>query len=107
VAGVTQRAAGTKTPDVPLLGSEAAEAGMAKDHGPQIKDDEQYEALRRQGASKEKAARIANTGRKAAGRRGGKATAYEDWSKDELYQRAKELDIDRRSGMSKQELIDA
>jgi hypothetical protein len=30
---------------------------MAKDHGPQIKDDEQYEALRRQGASKEKAAR--------------------------------------------------
>ncbi len=34
---------------------------MARDHGPQIKDDEQYEALRRQGASKEKAARIANT----------------------------------------------
>ena len=33
---------------------------MAKDHGPQIKDDEQYEALRREGMSKEKAARIAN-----------------------------------------------
>ena len=29
---------------------------MADDHGPSIKDDEQYEALRRQGASKEKAA---------------------------------------------------
>ena len=80
---------------------------MAKDHGPQIKDDEQYEALRRQGASKEKAARIANTGRKAAGRRGGKAPAYEDWTKAELHQRAKELDIEHRSGMRKGELIDA
>jgi hypothetical protein len=35
---------------------------MAKDHGPSVKDDEQYEALRRQGESKEKAARIANAG---------------------------------------------
>src|SRR3546814_8644962 len=33
---------------------------MAKDHGSQIKDDETYEALRDDGASKEKAARIAN-----------------------------------------------
>ena len=33
---------------------------MAKNHGNQIKDDAQYEALRRQGSSKEKAARIAN-----------------------------------------------
>jgi hypothetical protein len=80
---------------------------MARDHGPQIKDDEQYEALRRQGAGKEKAARIANPGRAAAGRRGGKAPAYEEWSKDELYQRAKELEIERRSGMSKGELVDA
>lgn len=31
-----------------------------KDHGPSIKDDEQYEALRKEGMSKEKAARIAN-----------------------------------------------
>lgn len=80
---------------------------MAKDHGAQIKDDEQYEALRRQGASKEKAARIANTGRKAAGRRGGKAPAYEDWSRAELYQRAREIGIEQRSGMRKGELIDA
>ena len=29
---------------------------MAKDHGPSIKDDEQYEKLREEGASKEKAA---------------------------------------------------
>ena len=40
---------------------------MAEDHGPAIKDDEQYEALRREGASKEKAARIANTDRQTAG----------------------------------------
>src|SRR3546814_12950264 len=33
---------------------------MAKDHGSQIKDDETYEALRDDGASKEKAAPIAN-----------------------------------------------
>ena len=80
---------------------------MAKDHGPQVKDDEQYEALRRQGASKEKAARIANTPRKAAARRGGKAPAYEDWTKAELYGRAKEIGIEARSGMRKAELIDA
>jgi hypothetical protein len=34
---------------------------MAKDHGPQIKDDERYEKLREKGMSKEKSARIANT----------------------------------------------
>ena len=43
---------------------------MAKDHGPSVKDDEQYEALRRQGESKEKAARIANAGsRRSTGQR--------------------------------------
>ena len=78
-----------------------------KDHGPSIKDDEQYEALRDEGASKEKAARIANTDRQTAGKRGGEAQAYEDWSKDDLYERAKELDIDGRSDMDKDELIDA
>ena len=34
---------------------------MGKDHGPSIQDDERYEALREEGMSKEKAARIANT----------------------------------------------
>ena len=33
---------------------------MTKDHGPSVKDDDTYEALREDGASKEKAARIAN-----------------------------------------------
>ena len=55
-----------------------------KDPGPSVKDPEQYEALRDQGASKEKAARIANTDRHAAGKRGGESGSYEDWSKDDL-----------------------
>jgi hypothetical protein len=80
---------------------------MAKDHGPSVKDDEQYEALRREGASKEKAARIANTDRQTAGERGGKSESYEDWTKEELESRAAELDIDGRSDMDKGQLIDA
>ena len=51
---------------------------MAKGHGPSIKDDEQYEKLRKKGESKEKAARIANTSRSRAGKRGGKSSSYED-----------------------------
>lgn len=78
---------------------------MARDHGASIKDDETYEALRRKGASKEKAARIANA--PDAARKGGEARAYEDWTKDDLYQRARELDIEGRSKMTKNELIDA
>lgn len=80
---------------------------MAKDHGPSIKDDERYEALRDGGMSKEKAARIANTDSSEAGRRGGKSPPYEEWTKDDLYQRAKEIGIEGRSDMSKAELIDA
>ncbi|WP_153555149.1 DUF7218 family protein [Roseimaritima sediminicola] len=80
---------------------------MTKDHGPSIKDDQQYEALREDGMSKEKAARIANTDRSEAGKRGGKAAKYEDQTKDELYQRAKEIGIEGRSEMSKEELIEA
>lgn len=81
--------------------------GKAKDHGPQIKDDEQYEALRREGMSKEKAARIANTPREQAARRGGRAAKYEEWTKDELYEKAKQVGIEGRGSMNKGELIDA
>lgn len=80
---------------------------MAKDHGPQINDDEQYEALRDEGASKEKAARIANTDRSSAGERGGSSPSYEDWTVDDLQERANELDIEGGSKMDKSELIDA
>lgn len=80
---------------------------MTKDHGPSIKDDEQYEALREEGMSKEKAARIANTDRSTAAQRGGKAAKYEDQTKHDLYQKAKQVGIEGRSKMSKDELIEA
>lgn len=80
---------------------------MAKDHGESIEDDEQYEALRDEGMGREKAARIANTDRQDAARRGGESPPYEEWSKDELYERAQELDIEGRSEMTKDELISA
>jgi hypothetical protein len=80
---------------------------MAKDHGPNIKDDKQYEKLREEGASKEKAARIANTGRSDAGKRGGKTSEYEELTKDELQERARDIGIEGRSEMDKDELIDA
>ena len=82
---------------------------MAKDHGPSVKDDRLYEELREDGASKEKAARIANA--KAGGsdvsRRGGEAEDYEDRTVDELRDRAAEIGIEGRSKMDKDELIDA
>ncbi|MDQ0316370.1 DUF7218 family protein [Amorphus orientalis] len=82
---------------------------MAKSHGKQVKNDEMYEELRKQGNSKEKAARIANA--KAAGdkpsKKGGKAPPYEEWSKEDLYQRAREIGIDGRSKMSKSDLVKA
>jgi hypothetical protein len=82
---------------------------MAKDHGSSVKDDETYEALRKEGASKEKAARIANA--KAGGEdvssKGGRAEDYEDRTKEELQERAAEIGIEGRSDMDKGELIDA
>lgn len=70
-----------------------------------IKNEDQYEALRREGASKEKAARIANT--PDAGKKGGKASDYDDRSKQDLYKKAKEVGIEGRSKMNKKELINA
>ena len=75
---------------------------------PSVKDDKQYEALRRKGESKEKAARIANAdSRSQTGRKGGKAGRYEDRSKEDLLQKARDVGIEGRSKMSKSELIDA
>ena len=78
-----------------------------KSPGPSVKDPEQYEALRDQGASKEKAARIANTSRQSAAKKGGKSGSYEDWTKDDLQKRAGEIGIDGRSKMSKSQLVNA
>lgn len=81
---------------------------MAKDHGAQIKDDEQYEALRREGASKEKAARITNAGgRSETGRKGGSSSTYEERTKEELLEKARQVGIEGRSKMDKGELISA
>jgi hypothetical protein len=79
---------------------------VARDHGSSIKDDERYEALRDQGMSKEKAARIANTPPDEIGPRGGSGS-YEDWTKEELYAKAREVGVEGRSGMTKEELIGA
>jgi len=79
----------------------------ADDHGPTIKDDEQYEALREQGASKEKAARIANSDSHETGEKGGHSQPYEEWTAEQLHERAAEIGIEGRSEMSKDELIDA
>ena len=82
-----------------------------RDHGPSVKDDEQYEALRREGMGKEKAARIANaaarTSRSEVGRRGATAENLPERTVAELRQRAKEIGIKGRSSMTKAELIDA
>ena len=80
-------------------------------HGPSVKDPEMYEELREDGMSKEKAARISNAadneGRSAVGSRGGHAESYEDRTKSELLDRAREIGIEGRSKMNKDELIDA
>ena len=82
---------------------------MAKDHGSSVKDDKTYEALRDDGASKQKAARIANA--KAGGgnpsQKGGKSSKYEEKMKSELMDKAKEVGVEGRSKMSKGELADA
>ena len=78
-----------------------------KDHGPSVKDPEQYERLREKGESKEKAARIANTSRSRSGKRGGKSGSYEDWSKQDLQKRAAEIGIEGRSKMNKGDLVKA
>jgi hypothetical protein len=80
-----------------------------KDHGASVKDDKTYEKIRESGASKEKAARIANA--KAGGgnpsEKGGKAPKYEEQTKDQLQKKAARVGIEGRSTMSKGELVDA
>ena len=82
-----------------------------KTPGPSVKDPEMYESLRDDGASKEKAARIANaaanTSRSSVGRKGGKSGDYDDWTKDDLMKRAREIGIEGRSSMSKAQLVNA
>lgn len=82
-----------------------------RDPGPSVKDKAVYEALRDEGNSKEKSARIANaaanTSRRTVGKRGGASPSYEEWTVTKLRARASELEIPGRSGMTKRQLIDA
>jgi len=82
-----------------------------RDPGPSVKDKELYEKLRDEGNSKQKSARIANaaakTSRSKVGRKGGKAGDYEDWTVEQLRDKAREVGIEGRSSMRKSELISA
>lgn len=74
-----------------------------------IKNEKMYRELRKQGDSKEKAARISNAaagrGKSAVGRKGGESGAYQDWTVPQLKKRAKELGISGYSGLTKDKLI--
>jgi hypothetical protein len=80
-----------------------------KKPGPSVKDDKVYEAIRDEGGSKEKAARIANAsaarGRSSVGKKGGKSGSYDDWNVEDLRKRAKELGVSGYSGKKKSELV--
>lgn len=79
--------------------------------GPSVRDDELYERLRKDGNSKQKSARIANsaanTSRSSVARRGGSSAPYDEWTVKQLRERAAEIGIDGRSSMRKSQLISA
>ena len=79
---------------------------MGEKHGKQIKDDDKYEALREKGYSKQKSARIANTPSSEQDK-SKMGQAYESWTKEELYDKAKDVGIEGRSKMSKADLARA
>lgn len=86
---------------------------MPRERNSTLKDPDLYEELRKDGASKEKAARISNAtggsraGRSRVGRKGGEAGSYDDWTVPELKKRAKELGLTGYSKKNKKDLISA
>jgi len=78
---------------------------------PQLKDPEMYDALVKEGNSKQKAARISNAaakrGRAAVGRKGGKSGDYDDWTVADLRAKAKEIGLTGYSKLTKEKLIAA
>ena len=76
-----------------------------------IEDEKTYQKLRQEGESKEKSARIANaaagTSRQKLAAKAGKGGSYEDWPKDDLVKRAREIGIKGRSTVSREQLVKA
>ena len=74
-----------------------------------IKDEKLYQDLRKQGDSKEKAARISNAaaarGRSSVGKSGGESGSYDGWTVPQLKKRAKELGMSGYSRLTKDKLI--
>ncbi|MHB1234282.1 MAG: DUF7218 family protein [Microbacteriaceae bacterium] len=83
---------------------------MPGGRGANLKDPGLYEELRKDGASKQKAARISNAaaakGRSAIGRKGGESGSYGQWKVPELRKRAKELGLRGYSHKTKAELME-
>lgn len=69
----------------------------------QSRDPSQYDQLRKLGMSKETANRISNSDN--SGREGDTYPKYDKWSKDDLYNKAEELNIEGYTEMNKDELI--
>lgn len=83
---------------------------MADDASP-IKDEQMYQALRDEGNSKQKSARIANEAardsRSEVGERGGESGSYQDWTVEQLTERAREIGLSGYSSKTKDDLIRA
>jgi hypothetical protein len=85
-----------------------------KPRNPSLKNPEVYDALREQGASPEKAARISNarakygdSGPNSPSVKGGKSPKYEEWTRGDLYAKAREIGLPGLSRANKAELIEA
>jgi len=86
---------------------------MPKDETPpQLKNPEMYEALREEGNSKEKSARISNAAaqkgksEKSVAAKGGRSGSYDDWTVADLRDRAKELGLSGYSDAKKDDLVE-
>lgn len=83
---------------------------MARESAGRIKREkaeQRYNDLLQQGLTEEQAERVAKAPAKKTARHGGKHSEYQGWDKRALAKRAQELQVSGRSGMNKQQLINA